>query len=348
MARYGQQGTALMKINQMAKITIKDIAREAGVSVGLVSMTLNGKSGVSPKTADTIMKVIKKLNYTPNKAASALRGGYKKTIGVITPDLANHYFSDISRHIENIAYDNGYTVLFGSSDDRIDKIGRLVETFHSDGVKGILLSPCDGCEEELRKAMSMGIKVVLMNRDLPTLENVGRILLDNDKAIQMGLQHLLDNGYRHLEMISNDIRLSTLNMRERSYLKIMKDMGFGDIAKVSYVDEKDAAALDKCVSDAVKRGADAFFIPRGYLALHVSNAIKRLGLRIPEDLAIIGFDGGETYRIATPTLTQLSQNTRETAEDAFNMLIDMMKNGSPGKDIYLEPKLEEGESTRKR
>lgn len=332
---------------EMEKITIKDIAREAGVSVGLVSMTLNGRSGVNPKTADAIMKVIKRLNYTPNKAASALRIGYKKTIGVITPDLANHYFSDISRHIENIAYDNGYTVLFGSSDDRIDKIGQLIETFHSDGVKGLLLSPCDGCEEELRKAMRLGMKVVLMNRDLPGLEDVGRILLDNDKAIQMGLHHLLDNGYRHLEMISNDIKLSTLNMRERSYLKTMNEMGFSDIANVSYVNENNSDELEQCIREVVSRGTDAIIIPRGYLALYVSKAIKRLGLRIPEDLAIIGFDGGETYRIATPTLTQLSQNTRETAVDAFNMLIDMLKDNAPGKDIYLEPKLEEGDSTRR-
>lgn len=331
----------------MEKITIKDIAREAGVSVGLVSMTLNGRSGVNPKTAETIMKVVKRLNYTPNKAASALRIGYTKTIGVITPDLANHYFSDISRHIENIAYDNGYTVLFGSSDDRIDKIGRLIEVFHADGVKGILLSPCDGCEEELLKAMSLGIKVVLMNRDLPELENVGRVLLDNDKAIRMGVKHLLDNGYRHLEMISNDIKLSTLNMRENSYRKVMTEMGFGDIEKVSYVDEKDTVALDETVRGAVRRGADAIFVPRGYLALSVSKAVKRLGMRIPEDMALIGFDGGETYRIVTPTITQLSQNTRETAEDAFNMLVDMMRNGVSGHDIYLTPKLEEGDSTRK-
>lgn len=76
----------------MGKITIKDIAREANVSVGLVSMTLNGRSGVNAKTANAIMEVVKRLNYTPNKAASSLRIGFQKTIGVITPDLANHYF----------------------------------------------------------------------------------------------------------------------------------------------------------------------------------------------------------------------------------------------------------------
>lgn len=116
----------------MKRLTIKDIAKEAGVSVGLVSMVLNGREGVNKNTADHILEVVKRLNYTPNKAASTLRIGHKNTIGVITPDISNHYFSEISRHIENIAYSNGYTVLFGSSDDKPEKIGSLIETFYSD------------------------------------------------------------------------------------------------------------------------------------------------------------------------------------------------------------------------
>ena len=119
----------------MKKITIKDIAREAGVSVGLVSMVLNRKPGVSSKNAEKVRDVIARLNYKPNKAASMLRGGMRKTIGVITPDLANHYFSEVSRHIENVAYKEGYTVLFGSSDERRDKISSLIVFFHADGIQ---------------------------------------------------------------------------------------------------------------------------------------------------------------------------------------------------------------------
>ena len=328
----------------MEKYTIKDIAREAGVSVGLVSMTLNGKSGVNPKTAEAIMKVVKRLNYTPNKTASALRSGYKKTIGVITPDLSNHYFSVISRNIENIAYENGYTVLFGSSDGRTDKIGKLIETFRADGVGGILISPCDGCEEEIRKAMAAGIKVVLMNREME-VEDVGKVMLDNDKAVRIGIKHLMDNGYRHIEMFSNLVNISTLKIREHSYINRMNELGLSDIAKVTYVDENDTASLDKALNTAMERGTDAIFVPRGYLALHLCSSAKRLGLHIPQDLAIIGFDGGDTYRIVTPTITQLTQSTKETAVDAFNMLVDMIQNNNPGQDIHLEPGLEIGESS---
>ena len=125
----------------MKKITIKDIAKEAGVSVGLASMVLNGKAGVSTKNVQKVRAVMERLNYRPNKAASALRSGNKKTIGVITPDLSNHYFSEVSRHIENIAYENGYTVLFGSSDERRDKIASLIDTFHADGIQGLSVKP---------------------------------------------------------------------------------------------------------------------------------------------------------------------------------------------------------------
>lgn len=330
--------------HMLKKVTIKDIAEKAEVSVGLVSMVLNNKKGVNRETADRIMKVVKKMNYTPNKAASTLRIGYKKTIGVITPDLANHYFSDISRHIENIAFENGFTVLFGSSDDRRDKVGKLIETFYSDGVKGILLSPCDDCIPEIKKALNLGISVVLMNRVPEGIENVGFVTLDNDKAIRMGIGHLLGNGFRHIEMLSNNINLSTLKLREHCYMAIMHELGMSDTARISLVDEKNTADLDSTILEAYKRGTDAFIIPRGYLALHVNNSIKRLGLRIPDDIAIIGFDGGETYTLMTPSISQLVQDTRETAELSYNMLGSMMHGGA-GDHILIEPKLIPGDST---
>ncbi|MDD6364024.1 MAG: LacI family DNA-binding transcriptional regulator [Bacteroidales bacterium] len=329
----------------MKRLTIKDIAKEAGVSVGLVSMVLNGREGVNRNTANRVLDVVKRLNYTPNKSASALRIGHKNTIGVITPDISNHYFSEISRHIENIAYSHGYTVLFGSSDDDPEKIGRLIETFNSDGVKGILLSPCDDCEPEIERALSLGMSIVLMNRDLNGLETVGRVILDNDKAIAMAIDHLLDNGYRHIEVISNEIKISTLRTREQAYLREMKQRGMEDIARITYVKGNDKDDIDAAVRAAYQRGTDALIVPRGYLTLHVSNAIRRVGLNIPEDIALVGFDGGDTYRIMTPVITQMYQNNRETAYDAYTMLCEMMYSNVPGTRIEIEPRIEVGGST---
>ncbi len=331
----------------MKNLTIKDVAEKAGVSTGLVSMVLNNRKGVNKKTADKIKQVVKEMNYMPNKAASALRMGYNKTIGVITPDLANHYFSDISRHIENLAFQNGFTVLFGSSDDRTDKISKLIDIFYADGIKGLLLIPCDDCVPEIYRAMELGMSVVPMNRTPLGVENIGHVVLDNPKAVKIGLEHLVENGYQHIEMISNDVILSTLNVREESYKKVMNELGLSDFTRINFVEEKNAIELDKTILEAYKRGTDAIIIPRGYLALHVNSSIKRLGLRIPEDIAIIGFDGGQTYKIMTPSITQLVQNTQETAEEAYKMLCEMM-GGAEGRCIILEPELIIGESTRKK
>lgn len=328
----------------MKKITIKDIAREAGVSVGLASMVLNGKPGVSEKNAEKVRAVMRRLNYTPNKAASTLRSGNRKTIGVITPDLSNHYFSEISRHIENIAYENGYTVLFGSSDEKRDKIASLIETFYADGIQGVLLTPTHDCKDEIRRAIDSGMKVVMMNRHLEDIEEAGSVTLDNEKAMILALEHLIERGYRKIELVSNVDNISTLYKRIETFRTTMPLKGLEPV--VNYVEKDDTEGFENLVRSAYERGVEAFVIPRGYLALYLCKAIKDLGYRIPDDFAVIGFDGGLNYRIMTPTVSQIIQNPQETAEESYHMLIEMMQNNIPGSKVLLQPSLEVGDSTK--
>ncbi len=328
----------------MGKTTIKDVAEAAGVSVGLVSMVLNNKKGVNKHTAERIFKIAEDLKYTPNKLATALRVGYNKTIGVITPDISNHFFSEISRFIENLGFDNGYTVIFGSSDDRGDKIEKLVDIFHSDGIQGLLLTPSDDSISAINRAKKYGMSVVLMNRNLEGIDGVGVVILDNEKAMKMGVGHFYRNGYRHIEMISNDVKLLNLKIREECYKKAMKDFGLEENVRIHYVDEHKSDELDRKIIEVYNSGADSLFVPRGYLALSVHSAIKRIGLRIPEDLGLIGFDGGNVYTMISPTITQLVQDTRTTAEKSYNMLCEMMEGGTPY-EYLISPELIVGDST---
>ena len=309
-------------------------------------MVLNGKAGVSTKNAEKVRSIMDRLNYRPNKAASALRSGNRKTIGVITPDLSNHYFSEVSRHIENIAYENGYTVLFGSSDERKDKITSLIDTFHADGIQGILMTPTQDSVEEIHQAIEQGMKVVMMNRHLENVVGAGSVTLDNEKAIDIALEHLINNGYQNIEMITNDDQISTLQSRVESYKKLMVEKGRNP--RLNLINPDRAADMVNLVHEAHKRGTDAFIIPRGYLALYVCKAIKDLGYKIPEDFAVIGFDGGLNYRIMTPVVSQIIQSPQETAEESYRMLIEMMQNNTPGSRILLQPSLEVGESTKRK
>lgn len=330
----------------MKKITIKDIAREAGVSVGLVSMVLNRKAGVSSKNTEKVREVMERLNYRPNKAASILRSGMRKTIGVITPDLSNHYFSEVSRHIENVAYKDGYTVLFGSSDERKDKISSLIDTFHADGIHGVLITPSDDCKPEIDKALSLGMKVVTINRQIEDADEVGYVVLDNEKATQMALEHLIENGYRKIEMVTNDTSLSNLRIRIEFYERYMALQGLE--SRVNVVNENTPEDFTDLLTKAHDRGTEAFLIPRGYLALYLTKAIIDNGYRIPEDFALLGFDGGLNYRLMSPTITQIIQSPQETAEESYHMLIEMMENNISASKIHLQPSLEVGDSTKRK
>ena len=329
----------------MPKPTIKDVAREAGVSPALVSLVLNGKNNVSRETAERVTEVVHRLGYRPNKAASRLRSGRRNIIGVITPSISNHYFSEISRNIENIAYGSSYTVLFGSSDESPEKMGNLIDTFMADGVGGLLITPCEGCADHIRRASEEGIPVVLMNRDIEELDNVGRVFLDNRKAISMCIEHLIESGREHIAMVSNTMALSTLNLREKYYAEEMEKTGLGKYTRVFHVsDTASPSEMEATIREAAGSGVEALIIPRGYLALEVFAAIRRAELRIPEDIALIGFDGGYTYSLSTPTISQIFQDTLRTADEAFNMLMAMM-GGSPTGTVLIEPGMIPGGST---
>ncbi len=335
------------------KTTIRDVAREAGVSTALVSMVINARvradgtldCPVNRQTAARIQAVVKRLNYLPNKAAASLRKGQRHTIGVICPDMARQYFAEISRHIENVAYSNGYTVLFGSSDDRAQKFGELVTTFIADGVDGLLVTPCMDCHAHIQRAIDLGVPVVLMTRDLPGQDNVGKVLLDNKKAIQMALGHMFSAGYRRIEMISNSSGLSNLTHRENLYMEEMSTLGISAYARISRVrDDNVPESMEILLEEAIRRGTEAILFPGASLGGICFSVMRRMGRRIPEDLAIMSFDGGREYTMYSPSITQIQQSRSRTAEEAFRMLTDMTRGGEP-RTILLEPTFTEGGST---
>ena len=218
----------------MGKVTIKDVAKEAGVSISLVSFVMNNvrneqdgekkKYSVNEETASKILEVAGRLGYRPNKAASSLRSGRQYTIGVITSDIANHFFSDIARYIENVAYKNGYTVLFASTDESASKTESLVDTFLDNSVDGMIIAPCKGSAASVKKVVDANIPTVLIDRDIPEV-NCGKVLLDNFKAGKMAAEHLISAGCRKIEMVNYTLGISSMTERELGYRKAMDDNG---------------------------------------------------------------------------------------------------------------------------
>ncbi len=341
-------------IEAMKRVTIRDVAREAGVSVTLVSFVMNAKRGedgkldcpVNQDTAKRVLEVARRLGFRRNLSAASLRSGKSNTIAVIPNDISNKFFAGISRNIEEEAIKYGYTVFFASSEENADRLSDVMDAVLAHNVDGIIVAPCTGGEAAIRKALDAMVPVVLLDRDmdLGTEESVGKVLLNDVMAGRMATQQMIDAGCRNIEMISYSLGISSLAQREKGYRETMESNGLADRVNVYYTDYGKVGDVEQFIKDALSRGADGLFLPTYSLSAQVLSAMKNLGLRTPEDLAIVGFDESDIYSLFATTITHIVQPLKALGEKSVDVLVSMIQ-GKGAESIVLNPELVPGGST---
>lgn len=338
----------------MTKVTLKDVARELGVSTTLVSRVLNAPRkpdgtpdcDIAPETSRRVLEMAKRLDYRPSRFAAGLRSGKRYLLGVITPDISNYAFSEAGRVIEELAYRDGYSVMFGSSTENATRMNELLDIFVDHGVDGLIVTPCAGSRESIEKAVSKGVPVVLINRDIPDLEGVGRVFLDNCLSMRMVVDHFYNNGYRRIDMISERMDVLSLRDRERSYTETMHSYGLEPHVLMVDTDYQEQQ-IAKYVKDAVDKGTEALIAPRIRLSLNSLKSIMGMGLRIPDDMALFCHDESPAFSTHVPTISYVSQRSDVVGTQAYLMLHSMMAGQKPGR-YLVEPELHFGGSSAKR
>ncbi len=321
------------------KVTIRDVAREAGVSVTLVSFVMNAKVGkdgrldcpVNPKTAARVLEVAKRLGYRKNNAAASLRSGRSHTIALIIPDIANPFYADICRYLENVAYMAGYNVLFASSDESTQKLGNLIDTVIGYNVEGLIVAPCAGCEPVLEKALGYNIPIVLIDRNIAG-DEFGRVLVNNEEAGIQAARYLIDKGCRKVEMLTYSLEITSLTERVRGYMKAMREAGLEKNMNVHSISYDAVKARDEAIAifkDAFERGVEAFFLPTKALSMYAINAANVLGRSIPKDISFVCYDESDLYAIHDPVIPHIIQPLQGLAEQSFNMLKKMIEEETP-------------------
>ena len=340
------------------RVTIRDVAREAGVSIALVSFVMNRDHRradgtmayrVSDETVARITEIAERLDYHPNSAASSLRSGRTRTIGVVVSDIANRFFSDIVRYIENVAYESGYTVLFASTDEKADKLERMLSVLTNKGVDGMIIAPCAGGDDAVRNVVEAGVPVVLLDRDIEGLD-ASRVMLDNLRAGEMGVQRLLAGGYRHIELTSYNMGISSISERETGYRRAMREAGlqrYECIHHTTYGNVGDS--VTRIVADAVQRGVEAMLFPTNTLSLYALQAVNALRLRVPHDMAMICFDDNEVFDLYTPTVARIGQSIEMLGVKSFELLRERIECAdAPSASYIVEPQYIDGLSAAPR
>lgn len=337
------------------RYTIKDVAREAGVSPALVSFALNNRvreNGekrykVNEQTERRIMEVARKYNFRPNSTAKNLRTKRSQTIGVILSDISNPFFAEIARRIEDRAFAANYSVLFGSTDEKPKKLENIVETFVNKGIDGLIIVPCERSRRIVERVAARNIPLVLLDRDVP-VQGVSRVVLDNESAGEMAVDALFSAGFRRVEMISYDMELSNIARREAGYLRAAERCGLAaHIHKVDYnrMDEsmrEVVGAIDFSVTDSLLFATNS-------LAVAGVKALGRMGLSTPADVGVVAFDGSDAFDLYPASITHILQPIEQFACDALDLAIARIENPDmTPKALYLSPVLVEGDSTRRR
>jgi len=196
------------------KTSLKDIAKEAGVSIATVSYVLSKQenSGVSVEVSDRIKAIAKKLNYRPNQIAKSLQSGKSHTIGLVVADISNPFFAQIARIVEDQAKKHGYTVVFGSSDEKASKSNDLITFLWNRQVDGFIITPAEGSEGQIQLLMEQNVPFVLIDRYFPEIDT-NYVAIDNYKAAYDATKELMANGKKRIAMVAYCSELQ--HMRER-------------------------------------------------------------------------------------------------------------------------------------
>lgn len=329
------------------KKTLRDIARLAGVSHTTVSRALNKDPRVKWETAKKVLAVVEAQQYRLHGLARRFARGRSNLIGLMVSDIKNPFYAELARGIEDQARKLGYLVIICSTDDRIDALARYTETVIQTGIDGLILASVTLRDPTAERLVKERFPVVMVNRRLKA-ELGEYVVLDNRKGAFHLTSHLLKSGYRDIAIITGPDDMSTAVERLEGYLQAMKKhhipLKKNSIQHVNFSRRDGFKAAMKILSK--KKRPNAIFGGNDYIAMGIIDAARHLNLRIPEDLAVVGYDDTEFSQLVR--LTTVSQREYEMGDLAVQILVQSIEQKKPGTAhrIVLDPKLIIRESSR--
>lgn len=307
------------------RVTLRDVAERAGVSVNTASRALTNKPEISPETKRRVLTVAQELGYRPNRIARALRSQKTHTIGVIIGDVANPYFSALVRGIEKVTRTYEYNVILQETDEDAERERKAVETVLATQVDGVLITPTQREKAAIEMLLKNMTPFILMSRYFRDLET-NYIVIDDYRGGFIATESLIQKGYRHIAMLGGSMHISSGYERYVGYLEAHKAYGI-DVDKRLVI--TGCMTMENGYRAALRllkrsKRPQAVFAFSDFVAFGVYRAAYELGLRIPQDLAVIGFDNTSLGMCLNPPLTSIGKSPEELGKRAAFALLKML------------------------
>lgn len=325
------------------KLTIQDVAQKAGVSKTTVSRILNGNyAQTSEETTRKVLETIRELDYRPNALAQGLKSMRTRVIGIMLSNLQNPFWMRVLEGVEDTCRSSQYHLMISNSNESADLEEEHVRGYQMRKVDGILVNPTMQNRSVFESLQDTEFPMVVLNR---RLDKAGfhSIQMDNELGASLAVEHLVRLGRTRIAaFVYNNSRVSTWTDRIRGYRKAMERHGFGpDRISVVETEQDGASVKEKTMALCRVNPPDAILSTNNMMTLDILEGIKESGLRIPQDIALIGYDETAWARHLEPPLTTVSQPAYEMGKLAAETLIKLIEgNRKPrAKTIMLRPEL---------
>lgn len=323
--------------------TLKDVAREADVSVSTVSRVFNNPEKVRPDTREDVRTAAEALGYQPSRVARRLRlkEGKANLIGLVIPDIQNPFFADVTRGVEDVARDNDYALILSNSDEDPDQQRLAVDTLKTESVDGVIVPPVSTEDPAVNDLLETDIAVVCVDRRLDSAR-VDTILSANQKGAYEAVTHLIELGHERIGFIGGVPRISTSNERREGYEAALRDHDLPvDPALIQEGDSRRERGtyLTNDLLD-LDSPPTALFTGNNLTTLGALSAINVRGLSVPEDVALVGYDDIPWPMALNPPPTVMDQPGYEMGRRAARILLERLAHPDHAPTtVTLQPKL---------
>lgn len=321
---------------------IQEVARRAGVSISTVSRVLNGTARVNSDVKERVLAAIEELDYRPSRAARSLRANHSSIIGLLISDIQNIFFMELIKGVEDIALRNGYSVLLCNSDENPQREQQYLEVLYDERVAGLIIVPTREHLNGLEHFRERNIPIVAVDRRIKS-KNIDAVLVDNVQGAREAVSHLITNGYRRIGTIIGPKTISTGYERLVGYRRALEEAGIAHDPALekfgSFKEESGRQATNELL--ALNPRVDALFVGNNTMTIGALDALHHHGLRIPDDIALVGYDAMPWTALGSISLTMVTQPVYELGVTAALRLFQRLQN--PGEqtrqEIILTPTL---------
>lgn len=306
-------------------VSIRDVAERAGVSVGTVSNVLNKPDRVSEAVATRVHDAIRELGYVRNDAARQLRAGRSSSVGLVVLDARNPFFTDVARGAEDAAAEHGVAVLLGDSDEKPEREAAYLDLFEEQRVRGVLVSPLGDIRERLQRMRALGTPVVLVDR-MAEDASLSSVSVDGVAGGRTAVAHLLETGRRRIAFVGGPLGLRQVADRltgAQHAVAAVPDARL-EVLEGSALSVSEGRRMgEQLVARDPAERPDAVFTANDLLAVGLLQAlVMRGGVRVPDDIALIGFDDIDFASATIVPLSSLRQPSRLIGQTALGILLE--------------------------